>query len=538
MSGGTTRVMPFRPFRQPMLVLLLAAIIAAAAPVTAREDTPPTPPQTRGAQPALFRIFLKDGTALASFGEFAEVGGRVYFSLPLGTGRHELTSVATTEVDWPRTDSYRDSVRAAHYAATRGEAEYAEVSARVAGLLTEIAKTGEANEQLRLATEARRQLIEWPRDHFAYKADEVRQTLGVLDEVIAGLRARVGGSGTFDLSLVAGAATPPPVPLLDPPSLQESIEQALRLANLAGSPAERVSMLRSVQAVLDDVESAAARASGANAAAGAAQAQAGDKVNGADGAAAVSDASASGASASANASAAAADARAAAALPADWKKRTRAQVHDAIADEMRTDGDYASLVTSALASAARQVARADVRGLTELREQARQRDERLGRKRPEQMQALLATLDQRLDAARRVRLARDQWVVKSEQFRVYQKAMKPSMKLLTNTVAVLNDIRALAGPSMQTLTRVEGRLESQRAALKAVAAPGDLQGPHASLVSAWQMAEAAVQQRKRAIASNNMSLAWNASAAASGALMLFDHARAELTRLMTPPATP
>jgi hypothetical protein len=100
---------------------------------------------------------------------------------------------------------------------------------------------------------------------------------------------------------------------------------------------------------------------------------------------------------------------------------------------------------------------------------------------------------------------------------------------------VLNDIRALAGPSMQTLTRVEGRLESQRALLKAITAPVDLQAAHASLVSAWQMAEAAVQQRKRAINQNNMSLAWNASAAASGALMLLDHARDELTRLMKAP---
>jgi hypothetical protein len=505
MSGGTTRVMPFR---LPMLVLLLMALIAGFAPA-ARADTPPAP--SRGAQPALFRIFLKDGTALASFGEFAEVSGRVYFSLPLGTGRSELTSVATSEVDWPRTDAYRDSVRAAHYAATRGEAEYAAMSAHVAGLLTEIAKTGEANEQLRLATEARRLLIEWPRDHFAYKADEVRQTLGVLDEVIAGLRARAGGAGTFDLSLVAGASTPPPVVLLEPPSLQESIEQALRLATLAGSPAERVSMLRSVQAVLDDV--------GAE--------RDGNVAGNVDGAGKV-------AAADAGRSALASEV---AALPADWKKHTRDQVRDAIADEMHTDGAYASLVSSALATASKKVARADVRGLSELREQMLKRDERLGRKRPDQMQALLATIDQRLDAARRIRLARDQWVLKAEAFRAYQQAMKPSMKLLTNSVSVLNDIRALAGPSMSTLSRVEGRLASQRAALTAVAAPSDLQGAHASIVSAWQMAEAAVHQRKRAITQNNMSLAWNASAAASGALMLFDHARAELTRLMRAPET-
>ena len=487
MSGGTTRVMPFRlpmhDHRTPrgrcagsLLARLLAAgallaVVSIACEVSLRAQT---------AQPALFRIFLKDGTALASFGEFTEVGGRVYFSLPLGTGPEQMTSVAATEIDWPRTDQYRDNVRAAHYAATRGEADYAAMSAHVAGLLTEIAKTGDVNEQLRLAVEARRLLIEWPRDHFAYKNDEVRQSLGVLDEVIAGLQTRAGrtGGGAFDLSLVAGVSVAPPLALLDPPSLQDSIAQALRLASLAGSPAERVSMLRSIQVVLDDGDAE------------------------------------------------------------EWKTLTRTQVRDAIADEMKTDTAYSSLVTATLASAAKKVANADIRGLTELRGELLKRDEKLGRKRPDQMRSLIATLDQRLDAARRVRLARDQWAVKSDAFRAYQRAVNPSMKLLTNTMAVLNDIRALAGPSMSTLTRVEGRLESQAPALKAIAVPGDLQPAHASLLSAWQMAAAAVQQRKRAISLNNMPLAWNASAAASGALMLLDHARAELTRLMKAPDLP
>ena len=141
------------------------------------------------------------------------------------------------------------------------------------------------------------------------------------------------------------------------------------------------------------------------------------------------------------------------------------------------------------------------------------------------MQALLATLDQRLDAARRVRLARDQWEIKADGFHAYEKAIKPAMALLTGGMPLLNDIRALAGPSMRALTRFEARLTEQQSALKAIPAPGELQAVHASLISAWQMANAAVQQRKKAIVENNMPLAWNASAAASGALMLLDHAR-------------
>ena len=202
------------------------------------------------------------------------------------------------------------------------------------------------------------------------------------------------------------------------------------------------------------------------------------------------------------------------------------------------DGVYTALVTSTLASADKKVANADVHGLADLRADLQQRDERLGRKRPEQMQSLLATLDQRLDAARRLRLARDRWEIKSDAFRAYEKAVKPSMKVLASSTDMLNDIRALAGPSMRALTRAEQRLSSQRDALKAIPAPGDLQAAHTSLISAWQMAEAAVQQRKRAIMENDIKLAWNASAAASGAMMLLDHAREELARQLKAPVTP
>jgi hypothetical protein len=461
--------------------LALSVLSVVSAPPVAVAATPQL--ASNVPSPALFRIFLKDGTALASFGEFARVGERVIFSLPLGAGRDQLASIASGDVDWDRTDRYTDAVRAAHYALTRGDVEYAAMSTHVAGLLTEIAKRPESPvEQLRLATEARRLLVEWPRDHFSYKADEVRQTLGVLDEVIAGLRARGGVGSAFDLSLVAGAAVPPPTPLLDPPGLQESIAQALRLTSLTASPAEKVSLLHGVEAALDDTATTTA--------------------------------------------------------PESWKSAMRTQVKSALAEEARLDGAYGALVISTLASADKKVASVDVHGLTDLRTDLQQHDERLGRKRPEQMQALLTTLDQRLDAARRRRLARDQWEIKVETFRAYERAVKPSMKMLTGSTGLLNDIRALAGPSMRTLTRFEERLASQRSALKAIPAPIDLQAAQTSLISAWQMAEAAVQQRKRAIVDNDMKLAWNASAAASGAMMLLDHAREELARLLKAPDTP
>ena len=86
-----------------LLSLLMHALIAGAAP----SDHDAT----------LFRVFLKDGASLVSYGEIARVGDRVIFSMPTGAGSPpplHLTNVAADRVDWPRTDRY------ARYTATVG----------------------------------------------------------------------------------------------------------------------------------------------------------------------------------------------------------------------------------------------------------------------------------------------------------------------------------------------------------------------------------------------------------------------------------
>src|SRR5438874_10981986 len=60
---------------------------------------------------ALLRIFLKDGSALVSFGEFARVGDRVVFSMPLNADAEpslHLVNIAADRVDWDRTNRYAD----------------------------------------------------------------------------------------------------------------------------------------------------------------------------------------------------------------------------------------------------------------------------------------------------------------------------------------------------------------------------------------------------------------------------------------------
>jgi hypothetical protein len=463
--------------------------------------------------PTLFRIFLKDGTALVSYGEFARVGDRVVFTMPLGEHRQQLATVGASEVDWTRTDGYTYSVRAGHYAATVGESDYAVMSTRVARQLTEIAQGTNPYDQLSQAESARRELAEWPSRHFGYKADEIRETLGVLDEVIAGLRAKASNT-RFDISLVAGVVPPPTVPLLAKPSLQESIASVLRLATLAESPTERVELLRSASAALDEAGGASGGGSGAAGTSASA---------GVSGAAGTNVAVAGPESESAGAA---------------WAVAARESIKRSIEAEVAIDRDYATLASRVLTMADRRVKRADVRGLTRLRDRVLDEDARLGGKRPQQLDALLATLNQRLDAAQRLRLARDRWVLQAETFRIYRRAIGAWVDTLRRAQKPLNDIRALAGPSASTLRDLELRFGKLDPAMRMVLVPVDLRNTHASLVSAWQLADTAIGQRQRAIANNDMDLARNASAAAAGSLMLFERVQTEIAQSLEAPKAP
>ena len=118
----------------------------------------------------LYRVFLTDGSALASYGEFARVADKVVFSMPLGgtpsDPRLELVSVPASAVDWTATERYADAARAARYASTRGEGDYAKLTTNVASALNQIA--GAANDAARLQlTEKTRSLVtEWSRGSY------------------------------------------------------------------------------------------------------------------------------------------------------------------------------------------------------------------------------------------------------------------------------------------------------------------------------------------------------------------------------------
>ena len=99
----------FFAFRQAAAVLIVAMVLPAAAhaqPVASR---------------VLFRVFLSDGRVLSSYGEWARLDDRVIFSMPTQLSREpvelQLVTIPSQRVDWPRTESYAESVRAAAYAA-------------------------------------------------------------------------------------------------------------------------------------------------------------------------------------------------------------------------------------------------------------------------------------------------------------------------------------------------------------------------------------------------------------------------------------
>ena len=451
------------------------AVVAAClvTPAGLRAEAKAAPPL---AAATTYRLFLRDGSSVATIGEFARTGDRVVLTIGLGD-RLTMATVPAAQVDWTRTDRYTESVRAAQYAATRGEADFAAMSAIVARTLSDVAVTPGHDAQLALAERARRQLADWPREHYGYRAEEVRQTLTLLDEVIAGLRAAAGQTA-FDVAFVANVLPPPPEPVLPPPSLQDAIEQALRLSLLAPPGAERT-------ALAGEARTAIAAASGA-----------------------------------------------------PWAASALGRAEQILEGERRVDVRYAALSQATLRALDRPGRAHDVAGLLRVRAHVVDRDATLGRARPEAVQGLLALVDTRLDAARRLQLARDQWASRLPALRRYRRDVAPWLDLLAAQRSTLDQIRALSGPSTDRLAAFDLALARLAPLLKTLVVPADARGAQAALLGALGLAESASRGRARAIETQDLSVAWQASAAAAGAIQMADRTARDVAALLRPPAEP
>jgi len=137
-----------------------------------------------------------------------------------------------------------------------------------------------------------------------------------------------------------------------------------------------------------------------------------------------------------------------------------------------------------------------------------------------------------------LRLARDTWEARVDQWRRYNAAMAEPLALMRLSRDALDQIRRLAGPSRAPLGRMAGRTARALTLMAPVVAPGEGAGAHGLLKNAIQLASRAAASRQRAIASGDMQPAWEASAAAAGARMLFERASEDLKLLQTLPKAP
>jgi hypothetical protein len=309
----------------------------------------------------------------------------------------------------------------------------------------------------------------------------VRQMLSMLDEAIADLRVAAGRE-RFDLNFIA--YTDPlsiTEPILPPPAPKEAIEQTLAAARLSESPAERTSLLDAVLVELDRGE---------------------------------------------------------AELPAEWVTVTRVETRAAIETELQLDRTYQSLTTRFIPLANRRARLADVRGLERMIVQIRQRDLALGGKRPDAVNALVAAVEEKLDAARRLRLARDRWALRGPEFRKYWLAISTPVDLFAGLKPSLENIKSLAGSSPATLAATRRAVARIVTSSSAIAPPEEFIAAHALLVSAAQLADHAAQIRREATLSGDIARAWDASSAAAGALMLGARARSDIQALLRRPQLP
>jgi len=315
----------------------------------------------------LLRLFLTDGTSVVSYGEFARLDDRVVFSMVTGAETEPRLHVATLPadaIDWSRTDEHAASTRYQRYVQTRAEDDFQLLSDGVAGVLGEVLVTTDRGRAIEVAQEARATLAEWPRQHYGYRQRDVREILSFLDEVISDLRAAAGMT-SFDVALVAMAPDIALEPMATMPSPREQIDEVLHVASLTERPSERMALLQTALLLLDE---------------------------------------------------------AGAAIGDPHVAALRRITETRIREERAIDAKYTELVRRLMKDARRGAERAKIGDVQRVLTRIPREDARLGGRRPGIVHALRASVQARLDAARRFRLLQDQWTIRRSLYRNYQRA--------------------------------------------------------------------------------------------------------------------
>jgi hypothetical protein len=457
--------------------LSLAAFVFTLCAVPAQAETV-----------TLFRVFLNDGTAVVSYGEYARVGDRVIFSVPIGAVDESsavepdlhVVNIPAAAVNWAATAKYADATRYAHYIATNAESDYASLSGEVASVLNAIVLNKDPKARLRMATEARRRLASWPHDHYGYRAGDVREILGMLDEAISAMRAAAGET-SFAIDLIASTTPPMPSPpgdVLPNPTRAESIVQAMAIAKVTDVVADRVSLLKAVLAAIDNPQNS---------------------------------------------------------LPGAWVIHTRKSAVWALKQEQQLDKQYAAMTASMLKRAGAAAAQADVRSIEGVIKAVQRRDAELGKKRTDDVNALLVQMQLHLDSARQLRLVRDRWKERVGSYRAYLKAIAPVIETLARAQRDLDNIKRLAGSEAVDLVAVMNGIGVNARLLATIGVPDELKPAHALLASALTLADSAIRTRRAAVMSGELRSAWDASSAAAGSMTLFARAQEDMEAVVKLP---
>ena len=429
----------------------------------------------------LFRLFLLDGSVLVSYGEFARVDDRVVFSMPVGSRSEEprlqVASVRAALVDWPRTERYSASARYQRYAQTRGEEDFRVLSNEVALALNDVALSSNRQQALALAEKVRRDVAEWPQSHYGYRSNDIREIVAVLDEAISSLRASTGSGAAFELALVATSEAPPLEPVLAMPTPREQFDSIMHLANMSTS-SDRVALL---QAAMGLVSGSRAIIVGSE---------------------------------------------------ASGLKRA---VERDLRQELATDRQYAALSQRVMSQANDFAARAAINDIERLIAKISKEDAKLGQRRPEVIQSMNGAVQTQLIAARRLRLLRDQWLLRQSSYRAYQRSVASSILLLVKSQPMLDSIRRLDGPPPDRLLALRTQLSGGAERLERVRTPDYLRGINDLLVGTWRFADNAVRARVKAIEGGDSASAWEASSAAAGAIMMLTRVQSEIRDILEPP---
>lgn len=443
---------------------LVAGVLAVVAPLSADVPAP------------IFRVFLKDGTALASWGEYAEVADQLVLTLPIGTGSrrtYEFVTLPVAKVDMAKTEQYAEAVRAAQFAASRGAVEYAELRLRLAGQIDAIPILPNATERLAAAESVRQQLLDWAATTHGYRAREVNELLNVFDARIVELRVAAGHTG-FSLNLSAGTVPPAPPRLRNAPTALDTVSLALKAAAATDDDEVRRNLLTRAR-------SAANRLSGPGVDA------------------------------------------------------LRAAVAERIAAEARIDRQYARLRLDVTRLAAEAVDAADARAIDTLRERVVGSDAGWGRRRPGQVRGLLASLDAYYAAAAQQRLVLDRWEATRQQLAAYQNEMRPFIAALEAQAPMLVAIQDLASTPLTSLVNAEEETGGMVTTFAGLTAPPDAAAAHALIGEAIGRADFAIRTRHAAVNSGQLPVARQAAVAAAEARARLAAARASLNALTEPP---